>query len=92
MQPRWRGDGKGLFFVSGVQATVVEINARQEGVLTAGVPRRLFQVALVSSTAERNAWDVTPDGQRFLVNQGGSTTQGRTPISIVVNWLAGRTQ
>lgn len=69
------------------QVTAVYITAPQEGVLTAGVPKSLFQVVPVSQTAERNSWDVAPDGQRFLINQGGPATQRPNPITVVVNWL-----
>jgi hypothetical protein len=62
----------------------------KEGVLTAGVPRQLFPAFLVSATVDRNAWDVTLDGQRFLINQGAGTAQGQAPITVVVNWLAGQ--
>jgi len=81
-----------MFFVSNGQAMAVDVNVPQEGVLAAGVPRRLFPASLVSVAAERNAWDVTLDGQRFLVNS--STSQAAqvagqvTPITVVVNWLA----
>ena len=34
-------------------------------------------------------YDVSPDGQRFLVNMAPEVTTAPTPITVVVNWLAG---
>jgi hypothetical protein len=68
----------------------VDIDTRQPGVLTAGVPRLLFPAVLASAVADRNAWDVIADGRRFLVNTPTNIQQGQvTLITVVVNWLAG---
>ena len=34
------------------------------------------------------AYDVSPDGQRFLINRYGEETTS-VPITVVVNWTAG---
>jgi len=34
----------------------------------------------------RRAWDVTPDGQRFLINSNPESVV--PPVSVVVNWNA----
>jgi serine/threonine protein kinase len=82
-QPRWRADGKELFFLSesrDVMAAPIATNS--DGSLQAGTPQSLFATA-AASFAERNSWDVAPDGQRFLVN---SVPVQRAPITVVVNW------
>jgi serine/threonine protein kinase len=85
-QPRWRHDGKELFFLSlAGEAMAVDISTRKADVLEAGTPRKLFQANPVAVVQGRNSWDVTPDGQRFLINSGGAAP----PITVVVNWLAG---
>ena len=93
VQPRWRSDGRELYFHSASdEAMAVDITASQDGAFKAGVPRRLFTTPIVSRTAERNSWDVTPDGRRLLITT--STTQAAqaagqvTPITVVVNWLS----
>ena len=51
-----------------------------------GIPHLLFQVPFRRGT-QRNVFDVTADGQRFLVNTlvaGG----GAAPITWVLNWAA----
>ncbi len=69
-EPRWRGDGKEIFYIapSGI-LTAVPVNG--EGIFATGTPVPLFQVhgrAPISST-DVFTYDVAKDGQRFLVNR-----------------------
>jgi Tol biopolymer transport system component len=69
-EPRWRGDGKEIFYIapSGV-LTAVAVNA--ESTFTTGTPTPLFQIhgrAPISST-DVFTYDVAKDGKRFLVNR-----------------------
>jgi serine/threonine protein kinase/Tol biopolymer transport system component len=74
-QPRWRRDGKELFYKApdnGVMAVDITLGARIEST----VPRRLFYASASTSSVDpvRHQWSVTPDGQRFLLrypNGGG---------------------
>jgi serine/threonine protein kinase/Tol biopolymer transport system component len=74
-QPRWRRDGKELFYKApdnGVMAVDITLGTRIES----AVPRRLFYAATSTSSVDpvRHQWSVTPDGQRFLLrypNGGG---------------------
>ena len=69
-EPRWRGDGKELFYIapSGM-LTAVPVDA--QSVFATGTPAPLFQIrgrAPISST-DIFSYDVTKDGKRFLVNR-----------------------
>ena len=77
--PRWRGDGKELFYVaSGGKLTSVDISTKP--VFQAGAPRPLFQLPLGFIGSE-----VTPDGSRFLI--GVSVAQSASvPFTVVLNW------
>ena len=81
LYPRWRSDGKELFYLAtSIQHMAVDTNT--EKTFQAGIPRRLFQGLLL------NPFDVTADGKRFLVAQPeGSNAQ--TPFTVVLNWQAG---
>ncbi|HTS58151.1 MAG TPA: protein kinase [Terriglobales bacterium] len=82
-EPRWRRDGKELFFVSKDILMSVDIQIHGDA-LTAGIARELFQVP--TPIGHRNSYIVTPDGQRFLVvvpEQVGSPAP-----QIVLNWPA----
>jgi Tol biopolymer transport system component len=81
-QPVWRRDGKELFYLAAdnkLMAVPVKIGASFE----AGAPTALFRV----DPAAEHAYDVTADGQRFLVNTNMSRAES-LPITAVVNWAA----
>ena len=93
VHPRWRRDGRELYFHSASnEAMGVDIAASLGGAFKAGVPRKLFGITLASRTVERNGWDVTPDGQRFLINsstaQAAQAAGQEIPITVIVNWLS----
>jgi Tol biopolymer transport system component len=87
-EPRWRGDGKELFYLSSdgkMMAAPVVIGANFD----AGAPVALFQTTprLPVSTYDRFVYDVSKDGQRFLIIT--QVKQAETqPMSIVLDWPA----
>jgi eukaryotic-like serine/threonine-protein kinase len=88
-QPVWRRDGRELFFLA-PDAKLMAISVTPGATLpfAGGTPQALFQTRLRPSYAPWPVnYDVTPDGQRFLMNAVRSDT-GPT-ISIVVNWKPG---
>jgi len=86
--PRWRGDGKELFFFNELERRMMAVAVQPKGSsLEVGAPQALFQ-ATNAATGYAGTYDVTADGKRFLVNtfaQQPSTT----PITLVTNWAAG---
>lgn len=86
-QPRWRGDGKELFYLSSdakIMAVPVETGAKFD----AGTPAALFQAnpREMFATSEIYAYDVSNDGQKFLINTQLKTEM--TPMSVVLNWAS----
>jgi serine/threonine protein kinase len=78
--PRWRADGRELFYISGDWKLMsVPINASPE--LQAGAARALFALP------EGAEFDVNSDGQRFLLNMPVQSV-GSAPLSVVLNWTA----
>ena len=53
----------------------------------AGVPRALFQTRVVGYPNPRNVYEVSADGQRFLIIRPLEEATS-TPITVVVNWTA----
>jgi hypothetical protein len=79
----WRRDGKELYYWAFDQMlTAVEVS-QQGSEFQVGATKPLFRL---SSPALGMAYDVTPDGQRFLVNYLPEDTA--TPLTLVVNWTA----
>ena len=70
-EPRWRADGKEIFYIGPKSVlTAVPVSATADSFST-GNPAPLFQIhgrASISST-DIFTYDVTKDGQRFLVNR-----------------------
>ncbi len=69
-EPRWRGDGKELYYL-GPTGTLMAVPVETGATFSSGTPTPLFQIrgrAPISST-DLFTYDVTKDGQRFLVNQ-----------------------
>jgi serine/threonine protein kinase/Tol biopolymer transport system component len=89
--PRWRGDGRELFYVSTDNRSIMAVSIERSPILRAGAPVRLFTMS--ADLARRislrgTAYDVTPDGERFLVRVPvGEAESSR--ITVVQNWTAG---
>jgi Tol biopolymer transport system component len=84
--PIWRRDGKELFFYSPADSSISSVSVQEKGTeLSLGQPRPLFQIHPFAPRL--GVFDVSPDGQRFLVFGDTSSFNG-TPLSIVINWDA----
>jgi eukaryotic-like serine/threonine-protein kinase len=86
--PRWRRDGKELFFLAGNGTVLMAVNVDLSGSAPRiGRPKRLFDVHPVYSpnSPESSAYDVTQDGQRFLVDSMDHLHPPQT-INLVLNW------
>jgi serine/threonine protein kinase len=85
INPKWRGDGKELFFVdSADNLMAVDVNASGNAVRL-GVPHALFEA--VGAQRQYGAFDVTADGKKFLINSG-NTKEANEPVTLVQNWPA----
>ena len=90
--PRWASDGRELFYVSPEnQLMAVAITATRDR-LDVGVPRALFTIRPRPPVRlDAYPYDVSPDGERFVVNTLMEDTTANT-ITIVLNWLDGLTK
>jgi eukaryotic-like serine/threonine-protein kinase len=79
--PRWRRDGKELFYVVGQRVMAVPVSTTAS--FEAGVAKVLFD----RKPARIIDFDVAADGQSFLVNSEVSGPETK-PMNIVVNWMA----
>ena len=87
-EPRWRGDGKEMFYI-GPGSTLMAVPITSDGTFAAGNPTPLFRTqfrAQVSST-DQFSYDVTKDGQRFVVNRYAKPAQV-APLHIILNATA----
>ena len=91
VSPRWRGDGKELYYIS-ADSKMMAAEVTTSQVFKAGIPRPLFQAPIWGGGAFHNVtrYDVTADGKRFMINSvtANAATSAPAPITIVLNWTA----
>jgi len=78
---RWRRDGKELFFIA-TDGSVMAAEVSTGKELTVATPQRLFPANL-ALTSDAPIYDVTGDGQRFLLYDAGTSS---TNIEMILNW------
>jgi eukaryotic-like serine/threonine-protein kinase len=85
-EPVWNRNGRELFYRSGDNMLAVEISTQPA--FAAGKPRMLFQAPYLSSPVTFPNYDVSPDGQRFLMLKPVEQAQAApTQINVVLNWF-----
>ena len=90
-QPHWRADGKEIFFIA-PDRKMMAADVKLEGLTFEGsVPKALFQTQLISYPNPRNSYEVSADGQRFVIITPLQENTS-TPITVVANWNASRTR
>ena len=86
-EPRWRADGRELFYVSADRRLMV-VPATIGPAFDTGKPNTLFEMnvhGLVFPFLKR--YEVTPDGQRFVVQELNGRNDP-SPLTVVVRWPA----
>ena len=86
MQPRWRGDGKEIFFLA-TDGKLVSVVVKADSSFQAGAPAVLFDTRIPTPSFDRYEYDVTTGGDRFLI-QSPVAEAASTPIHVLVNWQA----
>ena len=83
--PRWRKDGKEIFYLNGDHMMVSVSVSGSGNRFQAGAPTPLFRVE--TQVSNGSVYDVTADGQRFIVN---SPIPSTVPphLVVIVNWPA----
>src|SRR5262249_18758615 len=78
--PRWRRDGKELFF----KDATGNLMAAQIKSSPASKPKALFQTIRLSSVN----YDVTEDGQHFIMGVPEGDLLDSAPLTVVLDWAA----
>ncbi len=81
--PAWSGDGKELFYLRGDKMIAVSIETEPE--LRSTGPEVLFEGKY--STDSRRNYDVSGDGQRFLMVKESEDNSAKTQLIVVLNWF-----
>ena len=85
-QPRWRPDGRELFFIS-PEGSLMSVQIGGNPTFQHSAPKALFPMPLFLSGEDFQRYSVSRDGQKFLViaDTGDAAS---TPITVVLNWTA----
>jgi serine/threonine-protein kinase len=85
MEPTWNPNGRELFYRIGDKMMAVDITTEPN--LKAGKPKVLFERHYEPTPATGPNYDVSPDGQRFLMlKPSEQETAAPTQINVVLNW------
>jgi Tol biopolymer transport system component len=85
-QPRWRRDGKELFYVSESKLMAVSIGLPPAGQTpNIGAPVLLFAARMATGSELHQQYAVAADGQRFMMHVD-LDDESTAPITIVQNW------
>jgi eukaryotic-like serine/threonine-protein kinase len=87
-QPRWRRDGRELFYLAGNTIMAAEVNGSGPA-FQVGAVRPLFDVTRRTAPSPfgvGSVYDVTADGQRFLVSVVAEAEEAPSPITVITNW------
>ena len=86
-QPHWRRDGQEIFYVEGDTLIAVSVSTRPG--FSVGKATRLFQNPTLLWTTSGFAvkYDVSPDGQRFVLREPVVERGSQPAIRVVQNWF-----
>jgi Tol biopolymer transport system component len=92
-EPRWRGDGKELFWIEaspGTTRMTLMAAAIGQAPNPVGKPQALFEFQTIVILPQGNQFSYAPsdDGQRFVIN--AQSTPARPTLDLILNW--GQTQ
>ncbi len=84
MLPRWRRDGKELYYVA-TDDRLMAVPVKTGANFSAGTPIPLFDVGSLGRRLNRYVYDVSADGQRVLLIRQLEDASLR-PLTLVQNW------
>jgi serine/threonine-protein kinase len=91
-KPMWSRSGHELFYIDATGSLTSVPVQPKDGQLSFGKPTKLFDANLLGFSPNSRTYDVSPDGQKFLMvrnqNESESFDGSRRTIHVVVNWLS----
>ena len=88
--PRWRADGRELYFATledvGVSFWAAPVESTGADAFRTSAPQKLFEQPAIGYNIQSNLWTYSPspDGKRFLVNR--ATDAGLPTLNVITNW------
>jgi hypothetical protein len=85
VQPHWRADGNELFYI-GRDRKMMSVTIKTAPSFEVGTVAPLFALTAIQGL-DAQAYDVTSDGQRFLIMATSYEREPR-PVTLFLNWTA----
>ena len=87
MQPKWRGNGQQLFYTA-EDEQMMSVAVKTSGAeFEYSAPKALFKTRMLARSRLYHEYDVTADGQRFLIGTLIGESKA-TPPTVILNWTA----
>jgi eukaryotic-like serine/threonine-protein kinase len=83
-EPVWARNGRELFFRNGDRFMVVDVGSGPS--FTASRPRLMFTMR-TQNLLGRTSWDVSPDGQTFVMTDAGEEDRAAQQVMLLQNWF-----
>ena len=84
--PVWARNGRELFYASSPTGKLMAVDVTTQPTFQAGTPRVVLDGGFrLTAGAQGANYDISPDGQRFLVIQGSDANL--TQLNVVLNWF-----
>jgi len=84
-EPAWNPKGHELFYRNREKMMAVQVATQPT--FSAGEPKLLFEASYVVSPRSAPNYDVSPDGQRFLMLKTADAAPRPEQINVVLNWF-----
>jgi dipeptidyl aminopeptidase/acylaminoacyl peptidase len=85
-EPQWNRNGRELFYRSGNRMMAVDVGTTPT--LAVSKPKQIFEGEYEPTLVSAANYDVSPDGQRFLMLKAARVQdEAPTQISVVLNWF-----
>jgi len=81
-RPRWRDDGRELYYLS-PGGGLMAVEVKTGGAFLAGTPKLLFETGIINPLVY---FDTTTAGQRFVMPVAPSVAP--EPVTVILNWTA----
>ena len=79
--PVWQRDGRQLFYLE--SGNIMAVDIATQPVFKVSTPRVIVPIKAMGNLA---GYDLSPDGQRFLVVQQSSGAAQTAQINVILNW------
>ena len=80
----WERDGKQLFYRQ--SGNIMGVDVRTQPAFTASTPRIIVPAKAIGNFLSGDPFDISPDGQRFLIHQQSSGAAQAAQINVILNW------